>query len=176
MVGMVEQPLHRRHGHSRMPLAQSLHLQKKHGLNHLSRQRVSNPACMRDQEVPLQAFEVVHPGGRKVTEPGVDAIQRVPSRGPFSEVSVTTFHPPNVLLGQCPRVFVVGRQRPKRACIPPSFWELTNVAMFHAGKIPPPTYLAGSIFQHAIHPIPPCRMPADRSSSLGLGPRRRTAH
>ena len=38
------------------------------------------PACMRISRFPLQALVAVHPGGRKVTEPGVDHIQRVPLR------------------------------------------------------------------------------------------------
>ena len=76
-IPMVEQALHCCHRHPRMALAQRLDLQQQHGLHHLSRQRLSNPACVRNQQVSLQPHEVIHPGRGQVAKARIDAIQGV---------------------------------------------------------------------------------------------------
>ena len=76
-IPMVEQALHRCHRHSRMALAQRLDLQQQHGLHHHTRQRLPDPARVRNQQVSLQPHEVVHAGRGQIAKPRVDAIQGV---------------------------------------------------------------------------------------------------
>ena len=78
-VPMIKQALHRLHRHPRMALAERLDLQKQHGLDHLGRKRRPDPACVRDQQVPLQPHKVVHAGRGQVAKARIDSIQGVAS-------------------------------------------------------------------------------------------------